>query len=83
MCKSHNPRRIDACMFHLIGCLKLHSRLKVLACCCGHGKYPMTLVYQEPFTKSNFELFSSQLIPRKKKFYKKDKKGFYYIPEVV
>ena len=30
-----------------------------------------------------FELFSGKLINRKKRFYKKDKEGYYYIPEVL
>ena len=29
-----------------------------------------------------FDTVSSKVIPRKKKFYKKDKQGVYYIPEV-
>ena len=30
-----------------------------------------------------FDLISEVDIPRKKKFYKKDKQGYYYIPEVI
>lgn len=29
------------------------------------------------------EIFSGTVIPRKKRFYKKDKHGIYFIPEVV
>jgi hypothetical protein len=59
-----------------------HCKFNILACCCGHGKYPMSIVYEIPRI-GVFELFSGKLIPRKKKFYKKDKDGYYYIPETL
>jgi len=68
----------------MIPLLKLLKRIypyPIIACCCGHGKYPMTLVARYSF--SNQELLSNIEIPRKKRFYKKDKEGYYYIPEVV
>lgn len=60
---------------NLLGC-------KTVASCCGHGIYPLTVVCK---TKSNrfYELISGIDIPRKRRFYKKDSDGFYYIPEVV
>jgi hypothetical protein len=30
----------------------------------------------------NYEIVNDKIIDREKRFYKKDKKGFYYIPEV-
>jgi len=59
-----------------------HCGFKILACCCGHGKYPMTIVYEIP-KRAKFELFSGKVIPRKKRFYIKDKQGYYYIPETL
>ncbi|MDP4039850.1 MAG: hypothetical protein Q8P57_04710 [Candidatus Pacearchaeota archaeon] len=51
------------------------------ACCCGHGKYPMTIIVKN--IKSEFvEIVSGKKIPRKKRFYLKDKQGYYYIPEL-
>jgi len=41
----------------------------------------MTIVCRSPFG-FNIEICSGKTIPRKKRFYKKDKEGFYYIPEV-
>ena len=89
MCK-FNPRsgfqRIDPCMRKAIGTIDIifkHNGFKILACCCGHGRYPMSIVYYIPLLKVNFELFSGRVIPRKKRFYKKDKQGYYYIPEVI
>jgi len=33
--------------------------------------------------KTIFDLISNKIIPRKKRFYKIDKQGYYYIPEVI
>ena len=84
MCKNHNPRKIDKCMKELIEILQCRG-VKTLACCCGHKKYPMTIVIlqgleTDPYA---FEIISQQVIPRKKRFYSKDKQGYYFIPESV
>lgn len=89
MCRTHNPRKIDKCMRTLIA--NLDNRLRgamVIASCCGHGKYNASLVVQEYFPKAKekfqvYEWFSGKHIPRKKRFYVKDKHGYYYIPEVI
>lgn len=86
MCKTHNPRKIDKCMVILIDNLKeaFGDGVDILACCCGHGKYPMTIVaqiYQSDIPP--YDLCSNVSIPRKRKFYKKDRQGYYYIPEVI
>lgn len=72
--------RVDPCIRHLITSLTNHG-YNTVACCCGHDKYPMTIVYK---TKSNrfYELISGTDIPRKRRFYRKDSEGYYYIPEV-
>ena len=83
MCKfnsKNDSRVIDSCMIDLIEFLQIHG-IKTLACCCGHGKYPMTIICK--WDDKNFEIISYKIIPRKKKFYKKDKQGYYYIPESV
>ena len=85
MCKfnsKNDSRRIDPCMSSLI--TYINSRVGqgvIVACCCGHGKYPMTLV-ERNIDDSIVEVLSGVEIPRKKKFYKKDEEGHYYIPEV-
>ncbi|MBE3128839.1 MAG: hypothetical protein IMZ60_04080 [Actinobacteria bacterium] len=66
----------------------LENKLKIVACCCGHGKYPKTIVLKEgPNSKDEiagyFEHFSDANIPRNRNFYKKDAEGYYYIPEVI
>jgi hypothetical protein len=60
--------------------------IKTIACCCGHGKYKKTIVVPH---KSDFwagrcayEVLSGTTIPRKKRIYKRDPEGFYFIPEV-
>ena len=86
MCKvkaykgSSNPR-IDKCMRNLIDVLNTYVKdYKILACCCGHGKYPMTIVFDAGY--GAWELISDVEIPKKKRFYKRDEEGYYYIPEL-
>jgi len=85
MCKwsKWGDTRIDPCMKCFIDYFNSYcaDRLTILACCCGHSKYPMSLVVKD---KNNniFEMFSGIEIPRPVRFYKRDKQGYYYIPEV-
>lgn len=79
--KSGNTR-IDHCMKNLIRVLKDYG-MKTRGCCCGHGKYPMTIIAWDKNLIRNVEIMSMKIIPRKKKFYKRDKEGVYYIPEVI
>jgi len=88
MCKKTNYKssntRIDKCMVSCIVNLKAMSSnayIKPVACCCGHGKYPMTIVLKNR-TGICWELFTGKMIPRKRNFYKRDSRGYYYIPEV-
>ena len=81
--KIPNPR-IDKCMRHFIrnlsqGCSGVYE---ILACCCGHGKYPMTIVAKNQ-RGMIFEMFSNEEIDRKRNFYRRDKQGFYFIPETL
>jgi len=84
MCK-FNPknagRRIDPCMRTLIKSLQALG-VRTISCCCGHGRYPMTIVCE---IKGGFpvEIFSGQIIGRTKRFYQRDKKGMYFIPETT
>jgi hypothetical protein len=81
--------RIDSCMkraMNTLSNLLESSPFSIIACCCGHGKYPMSIVIGfddgeiHPYP---FELFTGRLIRRRRKFYKRDKQGYYYIPETV
>ena len=90
MCKVTNYNipnpRIDKCMQEAIRTLTVifkNINFEIVACCCGHKKYPMTIVYKIPIKEFHpIELFSGKVIPRKRNFYKRDKEGYYYIPEV-
>lgn len=85
MCKKpkglHN--RIDKCMKPLIKHLK-RIDYNTHACCCGHNRYPMTIVVSGRFNGREvfYDLLSDIDIPRTRNFYKKDKQGYYYIPEI-
>ncbi len=88
MCKAKkyhktNNTRIDNCMRPFIKNLSeiYKKNYKILACCCGHKKYPMTVVAKGPDGRI-FEMISDKDIPRKRNFYKRDAQGYYYIPEV-
>lgn len=85
MCKLNKwgDTRIDPCMRQVIKNLK-ELNVKTLACCCGHGKYPMSIVVDIGIIGLlPLEIFSNTMMERKKKFYKKDKQGYYFIPEVL
>jgi hypothetical protein len=107
--KKSGLKRIDPCMRNFIKRLNSifdimrknkEADFKILACCCGHGKYPMTIIcsyIDKDVGKTIIEFISGKGIYKKsrknatiintefreKKFYKKDKQGYYYIPEVV
>lgn len=83
MCKKTQfktcPSKIDPCMIKFIE--QLEISYNILACCCGHNRYPMTIIIKTSHNKF-CDLVSGKIIPRKKRFYRKDKRGYYYIPEV-
>lgn len=76
-----NPRKIDGHMQKFVLKLRLLG-IHTKGSCCGHNKYPVTIVCYNSITDNCYEFFSSTLIPRKARFYKKDKAGYFYIPEV-
>lgn len=61
----------------------IDSENTVKACCCGHGKYPMTIIVRDEIHNVNWDIISNKDIPRERNFYKKDKQGYYYIPETL
>ena len=86
MCKfnpKNESRRMDPCIIKLIEFIKVKGgKIQPIASCCGHGKYPMTIVVRNDLGHI-WELLSHKAIWRKKRFYKRDKQGYYYIPEEV
>lgn len=72
--------RLDKCMRPDIQYLNSNGR-RTIACCCGHGIYPMTIICKNKNGRI-YELLSNITIKRKRYFYRLDSNGFYYIPEV-
>jgi hypothetical protein len=92
--KKSGNKRIDPCIRNFIKRLNLvfdkmsgNKRFRTVASCCGHGKYPMTIVCEYYDRKSGYQTFiefiSGKEILRNKRFYKRDKQGYYYIPEII
>jgi len=75
-------RRIDKCIFPLIQWIR-KCGYHTVASCCGHGRYPMTIVVKYKYRGEWFfkELITNAKIPRKRRYYRKDEDGHYYIPE--
>lgn len=87
MCKKLKGcgRKIDPCIKKLIENIVVMCTKDwvTVASCCGHGKYPMTIVVKYLPSGATFEICHGVYLSRKTKFYKKDKQGHYYIPEVM
>ena len=80
--KNHlNNNQNDICMEKICSLINETTKYKTLASCCGHGEYPLTIIVSRGWGLP-LELFSQIEIPRKRNFYKKDKKGYFFIPEV-
>lgn len=85
-------RLIDSCMVSRIRLL-IKDGIETAGCCCGHGKYPMTIVFMCEGTGVYHEWFTSTPLlkegptyrrrGRTRRFYKTDEDGHYYIPETV
>lgn len=87
MCKLNKwgDTRIDPCMRNFIDNLNYIFQgcdWKIILCCCGHGRYPMTIVCKHRKGKVIEMVSDTDLGCNRKKFYKRDKKGYYFIPEV-
>ena len=83
MCKFVNNTKqgkIDKCMKPLIEWLNSNGR-KTVMCCCGHSRYKMSIVVKS-YDGVHYELLTDTPLSKKRNFYKKDNRGYYYIPEV-
>jgi len=72
--------RVDGCMQEFIVSLN-ECGVETLGCCCGHGRYPMSVVVRNG--NDIFDIFSGMNIPRTRRFYITDDEGYYYLPEVI
>jgi len=76
--------RLDKCMHNIIQSLSFHGYITV-GCCCGHGRYPMTIICKVSGNDDRyFDLISGEDVKKKigGGYYRLDKKEYYYIPEV-
>lgn len=78
-----NPRR-DKCLIETLQTINTKTTLKTLASCCGHDKYPKTIVVKDA-DGIIYEMYSGVLLGKRKRnrYYKTDEDKYYYIPEVV
>lgn len=74
--------KVDSCLPIILKLLNDNPDVKTLASCCGHGKYHPSIVAKIKGFDFPIEIFSGEFIRRKKRFYTKDKEGFYYIPVI-
>lgn len=78
-------RLVDKCMVQVLR--QLHQLgYETLGCCCGHGKYPKTIVVMNQITDVPYEFYTGMNlirlngVARRRNFYKMDDEGYYYIP---
>lgn len=90
MCKTRNSRgitlnertfRVDGCIKDLLLTDGFRKHATTLDCCCGHGRYPKTIIIKSIDGKIR-EFYTGKVIPRTRRFYKTDGDGYYYIPEI-
>lgn len=76
--------KVDSCLPVLLRLLNDNPDVKTLSSCCGHGKYHPSIIAKIKRYSYPIEIFSGKFIhDRKKRFYVKDKDGFYYVPEAT
>lgn len=74
--------KVDDCIAKEIITLNKKG-IKTLASCCGHDIYKKTIIILDKDIKTRIEKVSKKIIPREIRFYVKDQKGYYYIPETI
>jgi len=76
--------RVDSCIRHLILSLSNHG-YNTVGCCCGHGRYPMTIICRVDGTNRYYDLISGVDVKSKRGggWYILDNDGYYYVPEVI
>ena len=93
MCEleKYGTTRVDPCLIDEINSLKTpewNKKFMSIMSCCGHGKYPKTLIVKNRGSGSVFEWFTSINLSKSNRakkrcgYYTKDADGFYFIPEV-
>jgi hypothetical protein len=70
---------IDRCLAPRVELLQEHG-IKTLGSCYGHGRYHRTIIVE--VDGHIIEYFTEKIIPRKKRFYRRDAKRIFFLPEV-
>lgn len=89
MCEKLNycSRKIDPCIQEIVNTINESNDYKTLASCCGHNKYPSTIVIFNIKTEKVTDWFTGVKIADKKRkgnrYYRKDVEGYYFIPEAL
>lgn len=75
---------VDSCIAECVDKINREHKgsLKTLGCCCGHGKYPRTIIVKALITGITYEFFSGIEIPRSRNLYYKDEEGIFHLPEM-
>ena len=75
-------KKVDRCLSGLLCFINGNTSFRTLGSCCGHYKYPMSIICKSPFGFI-VDICSGKIIPRTRNFYRLDSNGYYYIPEAV
>ena len=75
---------IDSCIARDVRHInrRFKDSLITIGSCCGHGKYPPTIVVRGLNTGKHIEFYTGREIPRKRNLYYKDDEGIFHLPEV-
>lgn len=87
--KKYPMRKIDPCIVDAVRDIN-NNGLKTIASCCGHGKYHPSIIIRKKdnscwdwFTKKKVHNYKPQFNKQHNYYYKRDKDGFYYVPELI
>lgn len=85
----NSARQIDPCLLPIINRINSVKGQRTIASCCGHGRYCPTILIENIDTGEIHELYSHKKFngkynngKKRKRFYKYDKRGYYYLPGV-
>jgi len=81
-----SKKEIDSEILPVVSRINADPSFRTLLSCCGHGKYPATIVVLDRRTNCVFEWFTGVELPRyylngkvRRRYYVRDAEGFYYL----
>lgn len=75
------PVRLDPCLRAKVETLNRRGIVTV-GSCCGHNRYQETILVRDRTGRVRV-LGTKIIVPRTRNFYRRDRYGFYYIPEAI